>query len=480
MIPSTRILSVIENVPPGVEYHPPQETRQGRGGDGAPPCFRVIDGGNAGEAKRRRPPALEAMGPVVVGNRVDWLSAAFRVALDVELLEHVATEAREWGRVAVTLGGLEFEAKKMRTGKRLLFRNADVGIVVDPEGPEGWTVQVDCPGEYMSRTTLGRAVEVSRHLAAAFGVVVGERARRLDLCADVAGFDIRDADADGWVKPSRARIERASAEDVAKAWEHPEMREYTRGGRLTGYTICPGNALACVVYDKIEELTQLRPDKLAAESERWKLRGWDGKASVTRVEFRLRSEVLHQLGCRDGLDRLQEKLDAVWGYCSRMWIRLVLPWTSSRVARCEIHPAWEVIRRVRFAHEATPALRVRLRQGVTSGHALGAVFSLVGGEKRLPHAERWDGEFGEVLEGKDVALSMKRSAAETAVKRRVMSLFGRAARIVSRELVDALGPRRALAVVLERENATRARFSGIGAALLRPARAWGMRQRQAA
>lgn len=461
----------------GVEYHPPQDAGQLKGGEGAPPAegalVVMVEGGHL----RPLPPVHDAGSFHVVGKRVDWLSAAFRVALDARLIEDVTREALAWGRVSVTLGDIVFEAKKMQTGKRLLFRNADVGVVVDPEGPEGWSVQVDCPGEFMARTTPARAVEIARHIASSLGEVVGERVRRLDLCADVAGLDIRDVDLDGWVKPSRARVERANASDVEKS---PELRQYHRGGRLTGYTICPGNPLSCVVYDKLEELSTMRPEKLAGESATWKQEGWNGKSPITRIEFRLRSEALHELGCRDGLTRFQEKLDSIWAYCTRMWLRLVLPWTHSRIARCEIHPAWEVLRKVTFVHGVGPAHRVRYRGGVSAGHALGAMFSLVGAEQKMPRDLEVQGDAGEMLSGQYLVETTTPEQAGEILKKRVTALFVRAARIVTGTMATSLGERQALAMILEREEATRARFSSIGSSMLGAPRKWYGRRRLAA
>lgn len=456
----------------GVEYHPPQEAIGTRGGEGAPPAESLGARAHAGDGRLARHPGQDAGAYRVVGCRVDWLSVAFRVALDSQLVEDVTREAEQWGRVAVTLGGIPFEAKKMRSGKRLLFKNADVGIVVDPEGPDGWSVQVDCPGEFMSRSTLERATQLAEHIAGSLGSAVGARVRRLDLAADIAGLDMRDIDLDGWVKPSRAKVERAHAEDLTKEWHAPELRQYHRGGKLTGYTICPGNPLCAVVYDKLEELRMMRPDKLVAETERWKRNGWDGKSCVTRVEFRLRSESLHQLGARDGVSAIQSKLDAIWAYCSRMWLRLVLPWTNSRLARCHLHPAWEVVRSVVFRHGSTPAMRVRMRGGVTAAHALGAIFSLIGSEQRMPIPLRREMDAGVMLDRAALALdSVPEDALET-VKRRVSSMFGRAARVVARTLVEQLGPREAMAMLLEREDATRARFSGMGSISLGPPGGW--------
>jgi hypothetical protein len=120
-------------------------------------------------------------------SRVDWLTAAFKVELDTAELSALENRLVEQERAAVEIGGVSFELRRMRSGKRLLARNGDLAIVIDPEGPEGWTVQLDAPGSYMMRADVDAVVGEMRGLARALGGIKGERLRRLDMCADVAG-----------------------------------------------------------------------------------------------------------------------------------------------------------------------------------------------------------------------------------------------------------------------------------------------------
>ena len=125
-------------------------------------------------------------------------------------------------------------------------------------------------------------------------------------------------------------------------------------------------------------------------------------------------------------------------------------------------------------------MRVRMRGGVTAAHALGAIFSLIGSEQRMPFPLRKEMDEGVMLDRAALALDSAPSDALETVKRRVSSMFGRAARVVARALVEQLGPREAMAMLLEREDATRARFSGMGAVSLGPPGAWCSQKYRAA
>lgn len=457
----------------GVEYHPPQEATRSRDGEGAPSTLWPRH--TARPANRDG--VQETM---VVGKRVDWFTAAFKVDLDPSMIHRMHEEAAKWGRVAVDVGALTFEAKRMQTGNRLLLRNDDVALVIDPEGPERWTLQVDFSGSVMARRTVDEAVHIARTVAAAFGAVQGERVRRVDLCVDVGGFDVGSLCAENWIKPGRARLEQAEMADVEKPCGLPELRQYHRGQRLTGFTICPGNSLSAVVYDKREELSSQRPEKRDFEEGQWKANGWDGQMPVGRVEFRFRTDALHEMGCRDGLDAFRKKLDAMWQYAARIWVRCVLPFTASRLSRCTLHPAWSTVQKVKFVHAAMPVSRYRLRAGVSVGHALGAVLSLVGSSGRLAKRVEMVGDVGEVLQGYDAAALLGQQKAEALVFSRLKSAFARAADEIARELVEGLGPDKAAGFVLEREDATRARFDSFPGSVLRPARSWHQPRQRAA
>lgn len=470
-----------------MEYHPPQDAKQPADGSATVPA-RVVEPSKTRAVQALvaamrspqenetlapfdaaalalltayRPPSQDAQGGSrVLMSRVDWFTSAFRVAFREDTLRQLVEALGEQERVPVTLAGYAFELRKMRTGKRLLLRNADVGVVLDPEGPEGWTVQVDCPGATMMRTSLDTAVSLVRTLARGLGTVQGERVRRLDLCCDIGGWHVEDIDGEAFVKPSRARqVRDARVEDLEKGWENPDMRQYRRGTNVTGYTVCPGNELSCVIYDKREELS-IRVDKQAAEEERWRNAGWNGSDPVTRVEFRLRSAVLHDLEARDGLDAFREKLDAIWSYCTRNWLRLVVRAAADRLNRCPVDHVWRVVRSCIFKHAASPAMRNRVRLGATAAHAFGSMMSFLASSKGQPAPHEVVMEDGEVVDDVHrVLATMNEQQAHDFVHNRLVALATATVARVGEELIDKLGAMKAAAHVLFREGAARARFS---------------------
>lgn len=455
----------------GVEYHPPHEAKSARAVGAAVELRAGGDLPGLVANVAPSPPVQEAegrpgVGLRVVGTRIDWLTFAFKVELSPVIMGELYDLVEDQARAAFTFAGCEWEVRKMRTGQRLLLRNADVAMVLDPQGPEEWTVQVDFTGAVMMRTDVDRAVEVARAVAAMLGKVKGQRVRRLDLCADVAGLDVAEVPADAFVKPSRARLERASVAALEKGFEHPDLKvRYRSDATVTGFTVCPGNVLSCVVYDKVEELRQQeRPDKREAEMATWRAHGWSGDEPVTRVEFRLRSEVLHELGARDGLDAFRAKLDAIWGYCARAWLRLVVPGTADRPSRCDVAPAWSVVRAVRFVHPDAPSERRRIRSGATAAQAFGAALSHVACEgKEPPPFEYVDERTGEVLRAGQALGMLDDDAVATTLTARVDGIFAAAAREVAADMVQRFGLRKALEFVLVREGAARARFSSADA-----------------
>jgi hypothetical protein len=397
------------------------------------------------------------MTPTVVSHRVDWLTMAYKVTLNENVLRSLVRDleaAPDAQRCAVELGGDHFELKQMRSGARYLLRNADVAVVVDPKACEGWTVQVEHPGATMMRTEPERALEISRRLATALGSMHGERCRRLDLAADVAGFDVQAIDDQAWVKHSRAKLERAA--DVDKS-DSPVQRRFRRGTRVTGYSICPGNVVMGCIYDKREELT-IRSDKRAAEEARWTDGGWDGAAPVTRVEFRFRSEALNDLSARDGASFLP-KLDALWQYATRWWLRLVDLATDTRVYRCKVTPEWQVVQALKFRHEASPAIRRRIRLGASPGQVLGAALSVVAAAGMLLAPVPIADETGAPLAAPAIVQRMSPPEQNATVFALVSATCAEASALVAADLLERLGPARAAIWLLQRQDAARARFS---------------------
>ncbi len=452
---------------PGVEYHPPQEASGVRAAAARPwdTSHLMVEPSKLSRETRLLcagfgPPA-QGTEPHLLACRVDWLTCAFKVELRPKLLQELEERLDVDGqeRVAVVIADLSFELKRMRTGKRMLARNADVAIVLDPDGPDGWNVQIDFTGGYLMRSTVDRAVQLARELVASLGPNHGERVRRLDLCADIGRWDIGEIKGENFVKPSRARLERATLAQVEKPMENPLMRQYRRGGIVTGFTVCPGNILSAVIYNKREELG-LHPEKRDAEEERWKEGGWDGESPVTRVEFRLRSEALHELNSRDGLDAFRLHLDELWHYCCNDWLRIVLPQPGARLGRCPIDPTWRAVRGVQFHHEPIPMPRFRLRGGASAAQTFGAVLSTLARDGLSPPLrDAINEETGEVLTEPQQVAQLDDDGARELVRERVAGLFRVAGKVIADDILARRGVRPAALFVLYREAAARARFS---------------------
>jgi hypothetical protein len=117
------------------------------------------------------------------------------------------------------------------------------------------------------------------------------------------------------------------------------------------------------------------------------VRGWTPDEQVTRVEFQLRGTALDELDLRDPTaKRLAERLDPVWQYLTRCWLRMVND-DATRKSRCSDSKTWQEVQAVKFVHAASPATRSRRRGGATHEQALGALLSSMHGMRWLPRMD---------------------------------------------------------------------------------------------
>lgn len=193
-------------------------------------------------------------------------------------------------------------------------RCAGAGQLVDP----GWTVEISWYAQELAVIGLVHALHESQAIAALTGEVLDVRLRRLDLCADVAGWEISPDDVKRLAKRPRARWavddvgpkpakpprctrtkacrERCTCEDMQVYGSGSTLRER----KITGLAVGRGGALMARIYDKREELRNDRVgDRRMAEEKRWRAAGWDGRDCITRVEFQIRGEAIRELGVRD-------------------------------------------------------------------------------------------------------------------------------------------------------------------------------------
>ncbi|HEU5316774.1 MAG TPA: hypothetical protein VFX49_11735 [Chloroflexota bacterium] len=338
---------------------------------------------------------------------MDWLTIAFRGQLRDAVIAPLmakleAAEQLGSARCAVTLGDRIFELRATKNRGRYVLTNADLVLVLELGASEGWGVSVEFSGARMAQTPMRDAIRTARVLAAMLCHVDGTRVRRLDLCADVQGFDLNELDGLAWVKPRRAKLAAISTDALEKVFE-PGRRTYERGGRVTGVAICPGNCLMLLAYDKREELNALPDDrKRVFEEGIWRDAGWDGEAPIGRVEFRFRSEALKELGARDELDKLEQRLDGLWRYACRKWVRLVDRGSASKLSNCKIAQPWQVVQEHVFRHRDGAAPRVRMRGGATSAHVFGTALSRLAATNSVPRILDFLNEYGSPVDDSEI------------------------------------------------------------------------------
>jgi hypothetical protein len=421
----------------------------------------------------------------VVSHRVDAVTLAYRVELDPDFVKYLAGRgelARKHGRAAIEWGPIAGELRYSRAAKTWLIVNPVVRVRVDVWGPgkvaledgshePGWTVEVVWAASELARVDVDTVTRVTRKMVEAIavgGAVHEARLRRLDLCADVAGWAISRADAARLVRRPHSKMTEygrgadAGAEDGAATT--PASVHSTRD--ITGVTVCPGGEVLLRIYDKREELKRQPEDKRAAEEERWTAGGWDGAADVTRVEYQIRGQALKELGIRDpdrpydpqiGPGRLFRGLgdvvDRVWAWCLT-WCRLALE-DHERASRRSRDPVWEKLARVRFFRKLAPGeihSRVRVRGGASHEQALGCALSILAAKGLLP--KRDEDPIPRVT-----ALRVVGVDAETALRAELGAVFRAVSDEVGAHFVAKHGPiggLRHLAIV---GNGTRARLS---------------------
>jgi hypothetical protein len=329
----------------------------------------------------------------LVGNRVDWLTLAARVDVAPECVEALRARSaplKGRDRAAFECAGVfEAELEAQRAPDTWKLANGELARLVvctDQVACSGWTVELTWRPMTLAAHTFDEILGRSRTLFESFGFVNEWRARRVDLSADFIGFPLHADDAESFVgfsTRSRGQAGRFQPEDKdAEDFEKPTRRTYYQNRKVTGFTVCAGAPLMARVYDKIAQLEATgKLERLAAESARWKVHGWNGE-DVTRVEFQARSEVLQQFNARDP-DTLAQRLDPMWQYCARKWLRLHVPGVS-RLARAELDPRWKAVQEVEFRHESHCAVRVRDPGGASEAQVIGCARSNLAGRGDLP------------------------------------------------------------------------------------------------
>jgi hypothetical protein len=413
----------------------------------------------AGESREPSRSSGLAMTPSIVQNRVDALTVAYRVKLSeraTNLLRSRARVAFEHGRcLFVDSANVEWELKIPRRGDGQMWRlrrEDHVRIQIDPKAPgghkeiidlreptaltyenaasptlsgvigkvgyqmtgeveviedPGWTFELVWYAGHLAEMPLDLVLVEGREIVKRFGEIYEERIRRIDMAADVAGFDIRDDDFAHFIRRARVKefpfSKKPNGDDGFREQPMlPAFADTVVTKQIAGIRFGRTDVVARI-YDKREELEQKgSPDKRAREEAVWTKNGWNGSDPVSRVEFQLRGEALTELGARDpkmcGVHpktgellgakfemhefrkpmTLPEYVPRLWSTCLD-WLWLGVPEEGVARSRWKEDQRWTVLRNAKWASEpkGLPIKRVRIRGGASAAQALGSMASMI-------------------------------------------------------------------------------------------------------
>ncbi|MDF3067092.1 MAG: hypothetical protein K0R38_2693 [Polyangiaceae bacterium] len=396
----------------------------------------------------------------MVAVKVDAAPRAFDEAARRQAL------ANETGSADLRLGGISFALKRSRRVDVIRFENADVRATLATGTPQGgWHLEVVVRATFLATHRLEDSLTVVRTVALLFGPILAMRLRRFDLAADFVGFPLRDDDSKCVVTRARGvttfLAESKDVDEVSGVVCKPNTREHRATGRVTGLTAGAGSALMARLYVKSEEVMLAgREEKRAIEHALWRREGWDGKESVTRVEFQCRGELLDELRLRD-IALLPDRLDSTWQYCSR-WLRLIEQGSSTRQKRCRIDTRWVAVQSTIFRHRSSAATRDRsVRTAARAAQVLGAALSLSAAGGDLRPIDLGATEDGELRDEAGFAAAMTDSEAQTWVRENVHAVLSQVGDRTASAFINRHGPKGAVIVIAARFNATAARFSTV-------------------
>ncbi|HSC44087.1 MAG TPA: replication initiation factor [Candidatus Binatia bacterium] len=186
---------------------------------------------------------------------------------------------------------------------------------------------------------------------------------RIDLCVDfTTKVDLSALPREAWVM----RAHRYST--------HHEQKVFS------GFTFGMGGDIAARLYNKTLETQKSGKDYLLPL---WYAGGWDGQATVWRLEFQIRRAVLSEVGFRT-VNEVLRSATGLWDYAATQWLRLAIPSpTDQTQTRWLDHPLWQTLQAIEWldsTHE--PLQRIRKQRDPSDErlfvHGLGAITSFMG------------------------------------------------------------------------------------------------------
>ena len=191
---------------------------------------------------------------------------------------------------------------------------------------------------YLAHVGAKNAGEALRRVLEQFGTLT-DRAQvsRIDLFADF----VSPENMEKWGR--EAWVTRAAG-----------VNAYAVDGQFTGWAVGLGGTMAARLYNKFIEIQKSGKTYLF---DLWRQGGWNEEASVWRLEFQFKREILTQLDVVS-LAKVLDHLNGLWSYATTEWLRLAIPNPDDKTrSRWPIHPLWGYLSAIDWESPGGPLLR---------------------------------------------------------------------------------------------------------------------------
>jgi hypothetical protein len=203
----------------------------------------------------------------------------------------------------------------------------------------------------------------------------------LHLCADVAGMNAADLQVSAFVHRGTvarwylddAEVFEAVVAPAQDAESKPQIGVYTRYREQETLAFSLSAPHSATLYNKPREIRTKSPDKVWF-GDIWRRNGWDGSASITRVEMRYERTALRELGC-DTVANTFQCCDALWAYSTQLWLRHTIPNPNERDrSRWPVSAWWQIVQGASFGKPNTAPAQRHKAHAFHEDRILAAVF----------------------------------------------------------------------------------------------------------
>ena len=236
------------------------------------------------------------------------------------------------------IAGQQFEISSYAWGRYPVFIEHEFGRVGFTKSEKMPGIRLQIRSKFLHAVGAEKALEWFTTILKDLRIYPSWTLSRLDLFADIQGWDLRHSDQDQFA---------TRASDLTSRKVSNNFSGFEFGRRKSG-------TINARIYDKTREMLK--------QPNGWTFDQWgerfDHSLPVWRIEFEFHTELLREAGIPTAQIGLENK-GALWAYATESWLTHHLPGVDSNKARWVLSPEWLAIQNVKLRGKCIPIQRIR-------------------------------------------------------------------------------------------------------------------------